>query len=117
VVEVATDTDFDGVTLHWLFTTFELEQFSARGWAGPARWQARAKDVGHFNQLFVVTDGARLTRRAPDVSGGAQQLWVRVADIFVAHQSGGNLGEQGVAHQSELNDCSVGSAGSKTLIH
>jgi hypothetical protein len=64
-----------------------------------------------------MTDRARLTRRAPDVSGGAQQLGVRVADIFVSHESSGDLREQGVTHQSELNDCSVGSAGSKTLIH
>jgi hypothetical protein len=117
VVEVATNADFHGVTLHGLFTTFEFEQFGPRRRAGPTRGQAGAKDVRHFHQLFVVTDRAGLTRRAPDILGGAQQLRVRVADVFVAQQPGGELGEQGVAHQSELNDCSVGSAGSKTLIH
>jgi hypothetical protein len=42
---------------------------------------------------------------------------VGVADVFVAQQSFSELGQKRVTHESELNHCSVGSAGAKTLIH
>jgi hypothetical protein len=64
-----------------------------------------------------VTDRAGLARRAADVLGGPQQLGVGVTDIFVADKSSRDLGQEGVTYQSELNDCSIGSAGAKTLIH
>src|SRR6202044_3551148 len=101
VVEVAPNADFDRVTLHGLFATFELEQFGPRRRARPTRRQTGAKDVGHFNELFIMTDRAGLTGRATNVLGSAQQLRVRVADIFVTQKSGRDLGEQRVAHQSE----------------
>jgi hypothetical protein len=117
VVKGAIHADFHGVTLHRLFATFESEQFRARGGARSPGRQSSAEHVSHFNELFVVTDRTRLTGRATDIFRRAQQLGVSVADIFVTKQAGRDLGQESVADQSKLNDCAVGGAGAKTLIH
>jgi hypothetical protein len=116
-MEGAAHADFHGVTLHRLFATLELEQFSTRRRARSPGGQTRAKDVGHLNQLFVVTNRTGLTRGTSYIFCGAKQFGMRVADIFVTYQARGNFGQEGVSNQSELNDCAIGSASAKTLIH
>jgi hypothetical protein len=117
VVEGTADADFHGVTLHRLFAALKLEQLRARRRARSPSGQAGAKDVRHFNQLLVVADRARLARGASDIFCGAKQFGMRVTDVFVTKQSLRQLGQEGVSHQSELNDCAIGSASAKTLIH
>jgi hypothetical protein len=42
---------------------------------------------------------------------------VRVTDVFVTNQSRGDLGQQRMANQTELNDCPVGGTRAEALIH
>jgi hypothetical protein len=117
VMERTGHTDFDGVTLHRIFTSLQLEKFCTRSGTGPAGGKSRAKDVGDFDQFGVGADRAGLTGFASNVARGAQQLGVGVADILVTQSAGPEFREERVTNETELNDRPIGSARTESLIH
>ena len=116
-MEVALSAHLDRVTLHGLLATLELGQFGARRRAGAAGRETRAEDVGHLDQLRVAAHRTALTRGASNVARRAQQLGVRVTDVFVEEFARGHLGQQCSAHEAELDDGPVGAAGSQAVLH
>jgi hypothetical protein len=117
VVERTLDARFDGVTLHRIFAALELQQLSSRRGTRSPRREARAKDVSDFDQLGVATYRTGLARLSSDVARGAKQLRVSVTDVLIAQEPGGDLGEERVAYEPELDHGPVGGARAESLIH
>jgi hypothetical protein len=109
--------DFDRVTLHRVFSPFQLQEFGSRGRTRPAGGKSRAKDVGDFDEFGVGTDRTGLTSSAPDVASGTQQLGMGVADVLVTQRAGREFGQQSMTNETELNDRPIGSARTESLIH
>jgi hypothetical protein len=67
--------------------------------------------------LRIVAERAILARGATEVLGRPQQLRVGIADIFVSDQTRGDLGQQSVTNQTELNNRADCGTGAKTFFH
>jgi hypothetical protein len=117
VVKRASDADLYGVALDRLFAALEFEQLCTRRGARPARGKTCAEDVRDLDQFNVTADRTGLAGATSEVLRGAQQLGVRIANVFVTDQSGGDLREQRVTYETELDHCPVGGTRAESLIH
>ncbi len=108
---------FNRVALHGVFTSLQLQKLGARRGARPAGGKPCPEDVGDFDQFGLGTDGAGLARSASNVAPGAKEFRVSIADVFVAQDPGCEFGQQRVADETELNDRSISSARTESLIH
>ena len=107
VVERTPDAHLDGVALHRLFASLELQQFGAR-----RRDTSRPRADAHqrrrsLRRVRRRADRTGLAGLASEVLRGAKQLGVRVADVFVAKESRGDLREERVTNEPELDHGSV----------
>jgi hypothetical protein len=117
VVEVALGANFNGVTKNWIGSTLECEKFGASVWAGAPGGKSRAKDVGHFDEFILITNGAVLFGRATDILGRPQKLGVGVTDVVFLDLTRGEAGEQGTANESKFNDGANRGGGSAFTFH
>ncbi len=117
MVEVARDADLHGVALDRFVTSLELGQLGARRRTRAPRGKSGTEDVGHLDERSVVTDRTLLAASTADVSRRTQQFGVRIAHILGAQQPRGQLLEQRVTYEPELNDGSIGRRGAQRAIH